>query len=69
MGLALGLESETGAPIDHTSSLLPRGEGSRQQGMRGLACFRRDESLAQRPRTPDPCVARRRPLSLRSAPD
>ncbi len=27
--------------------------------MRGLACFRRDESLARRPRTPDPCVVRR----------
>ena len=30
--------------------------------MRGLACFWPDESLARRPRTPDPCVVRRQPL-------
>jgi hypothetical protein len=31
---------------------------NRLQGMRGLACFRAEESLVRRPRTPDPCVVR-----------
>jgi hypothetical protein len=37
---------------------IPR-PNNRLQGMRGLAFFQRDESLARRPRTPDPCVVRR----------
>ena len=34
---------------------------NRLQRMRGRACFRVEERLAGRPRTPDPCVVR--PLS------
>jgi hypothetical protein len=34
----------------------PSRPNNRLQGMRGLACFPPDESLARRPRTPDPCV-------------
>jgi hypothetical protein len=35
-----------------------RRPNNRLQGMRGLACFRAEERLARRPRTPDPCVVR-----------
>jgi hypothetical protein len=33
---------------------------NRLQGVRGLTCFRPEDSLARRPRTPDPCVVRQR---------
>lgn len=39
----------------HLLALLPLG----LQGMRGRPCFRLDDSLARRPRTPGPCVVRR----------
>jgi hypothetical protein len=41
-----------------TEGLVYTRPNNRLQGMRGLACFRAEESLARRPRTPDPCVVR-----------
>jgi hypothetical protein len=52
-------------PLGNTQQL-PR-PNNRLQGMRGLACFWPDESLARRPRTPDPCVVRRLRDRLRRA--